>query len=67
MIDMKSRNVIEAIQHSNMTKERLINMINKNFPDEEVGKQGSIAQVITTRMTDGTIMQSICFGKILDI
>lgn len=27
---MKSRNVIEAIQHSNMTKERLINVINKS-------------------------------------
>ena len=63
----EKRNVIEWIQHTQLTKKDLIDLINKDFPDEEVGTHGQIASVVTTRMTDGTIMQSVCFGTILSV
>lgn len=61
------RNVIESVQNTQLTKKKLINLINESFPDEEVGIYGQIAHVITTKMTDGTIMQSVSFGKILSV
>lgn len=61
------RNVIESIQNTHLTKRDLIDLINKSFSDDEVGTHGEVAHVITTRMTDGTIMQSVCFGKILSV
>lgn len=64
---MKNRNVIESIQHTQLTKKQIIELINKAFPDAEVGIHGQVVQVTTTTMTDGTKMQSICFGKILDV
>lgn len=63
----EKRNVIECIQHTKLTKKDLIDLINQDFPDEEVGTLGQIASVVTTRMTDGTIMQSVCFGTILSV
>lgn len=64
---MKNRNVIETVIHTALTKRELLEAINKTFPDDEVGNHGQIAQVETTIMTDGTKMQSICFGKQLNI
>jgi hypothetical protein len=64
---MKNRNVIETVIHTALTKRELLEVINKTFPDDEVGNHGQIAQVETTIMTDGTKMQSICFGKQLNI
>ena len=64
---MENRNVIETVVHTALTKRELIDLINKSFPDDEVGNYGQIAQVETTIMTDGTKMQSICFGKQLNI
>ena len=64
---MENRNFIETVVHTALTKRELIDLINKSFPDEEVGDHGQIAQVETTIMTDGTKMQSICFGKQLNI
>ena len=61
------RNVIECVQNTQLTKKELIGLIDKSFPDDEVGTFGQIANVVTTKMTDGTIMQSICFGKILSV
>ena len=61
------RNVIESTQNTVLTKKKLFDLINKTFSDDEVGAFGQIAHVTTTRMTDGTIMQTICFGKILDV
>lgn len=64
---MKNRNVIEAVIHTALTKKELIELINKTFPDEEVGDYGQIAQVSTTTMSNGIKMQNVCFGKILEI
>lgn len=64
---MENRNVIEIVVHTALTKRELIELINKSFPDEEVGDQGQIVQLSTTTMSDGTKMQNVCFGKILKI
>ena len=64
---MENRNVIETVVHTSLTKRELIELINKTFPNEEVGNHGQIAQLTTTTMSDGTAMQSVCFGKILKV
>lgn len=64
---MKNRNIIDSVKHINLTKKDILELINKTFPDEEVGDFGQIAQLTITEMTDGTKMQSICFGKIFDV
>lgn len=64
---MENRNVIDKVEHINLTKKDMLELINKTFPDEEVGNFGQIAQLTITEMTDGTKMQSICFGKIFDV
>lgn len=64
---MKNRNIIDSVKHINLTKKDMLELINKTFPDEEVGNFGQIAQLTITEMTDGTKMQSICFGKIFDV
>ena len=64
---MENRNVIETVVHMALTKRELIDLINKSFPDEEVGNHGQIAQLSTTTMSDGTKMQNVCFGKILKV
>ena len=64
---MENRNVIETVVHTALTKRELIDAINKTFPDDEIGDQGIIAYISTTEMTDGTKMQAICFGKILEL
>ena len=64
---MENRNVIETVIHTALTKRELLELINKTFPDDEVGIYGQVAQVETTIMSDGTKMQSICFGKPLNI
>lgn len=64
---MENRNVIETVVHIALTKRELIELINKSFPDEEVGNHGQIAQLATTTMSDGTEMQNICFDKILKV
>ena len=64
---MKNRNVIETVVHTALTKRELIDLINKSFPDEEVGNHGQIAQLSTTTMSDETKMQNVCFGKILKV
>ena len=42
---MKNRNVIETVIHTALTKRELLEVINKTFPDDEVGNHGQIAQV----------------------
>ena len=64
---MENRNIIETVVHTALTKRELIDLINKSFPDEEVGNYGQIAQLSTTTMSDGTKMQNVCFGKILKV
>ena len=64
---MEKRNVIDNIQHTSLTKKEILELIDKTFPDEEVGNHGQIAQVTTTEMSDGTKMQSICFGKMFKV
>ena len=64
---MKNRNEIEIVTTDKLTKRELIDAINKTFPDDEIGDQGIIAYISTTEMTDGTKMQTICFGKILEL
>lgn len=59
--------LIETVVHMALTKRELIDLINKSFPDEEVGNHGQIAQLSTTTMSDGTKMQNVCFGKILKV
>lgn len=64
---MKNRNEIEIVTNDKLTKRELIEVINKTFPDDEIGDKGIIAYISTTEMTDGTKMQTICFGKILEL
>lgn len=64
---MEKRNVIDNMRHTSLTKKEVLELIDKTFPDEEVGNHGQIAQVTTTEMSDGTKMQSICFGKMLEV
>lgn len=64
---MEKRNVIDNISHTQLTKKEVLELIDKTFPDEEVGNHGQIAQVTTTEMSDGTKMQSICFGKMFKV
>lgn len=63
---MKNRNIIDNVKHISLTKKDILELINNTFPDEEVGNFGQIAQLTITEMTDGTKMQSICFGKIFN-
>lgn len=63
----ENRNVIKSVRGQHITKQGLVELINEMFPDDEVGKSGSIAQITTIEMTDGTINQSIVFGKILNV
>ena len=64
---MKNRNEIEIVTNDKLTKRELIDAINKTFPDDEIGDQGIIAYISTTEMTDGTKMQTIWIGKILEL
>ena len=64
---MEKRNVIDNMQHTSLTKKEVLELIDKTFPDEEVGNHGQIAQVTTTEMSDGTKMQTICFGKMFKV
>ena len=64
---MEKRNVIDSVYHTRLTKKEILELIDKTFPDEEVGNHGQVAQLTTTEMSDGTKMQSICFGKIFEI
>lgn len=64
---MENRNVIDGITQVSMTKREMIEAIKKTFPDDEVGYNGTIAEVVITVMTDGTKMQSVCFGKALKV
>lgn len=64
---MNNRNVIESVTSTQLTKEQLIDLIDETFPDAEVGSYGKIVTVTTTELTDGTKMQTICFGKFLEV
>lgn len=64
---MEKRNVIDNMQYTSLTKKEVLELIDKTFPDEEVGNHGQIAQITTTEMSDGTKMQSICFGKMFKV
>ena len=59
-------NGIQKISQRSLRKEELIEAINKTFPDLEFDSE-TIAYVVTTTMADGTKMQSVCFGKLLDL
>lgn len=62
---MDKRNEVESISHKNITKKDLFRLINSGFPDDEIFDSGIIGTITTTKMTDGTVMQSILFGKVL--
>lgn len=64
---MENKNIIEKITRTEVSKAEIIDLIKKTFPEEEVGYNGKIAYIVTTEMTDGTKMQSICFGKPLNV
>lgn len=64
---MENRNAIKIVQHNAVTKQELLNIINKTFPDNEVGNYGQVAQITTIEMDDMTRAQSICFEKILEV
>ena len=64
---MNNRNVIECATSTQLTKEQLIDLIHKTFPDAEVGSHGKIVTVTTTELTDGRKMQTVCFGKFLEV
>lgn len=64
---MKNRNVIVSVAHKSVTKSELLALIEKTFPNDGVPDLGNIAAITITEMTDGTTMQSVTFGKVLDI
>ena len=64
---MEKRNVIDSTTRYMVSKRDLIEAIIKTFPDDEVGYDGKIAHVTITKMTDGTVMQSVLFGKVLEL
>lgn len=64
---MKERNVIETVVYTSLTKKEFIDLINKSFTEEETNCSDQIVQIITTVMTDGTMAQSIHFGKIFNV
>ncbi len=64
---MENKNVIGTIMHATLTKKEIIEIINRTFPDEEVGNYGKIVQVETVVAKDGTKMQSVCFCKPLNV
>lgn len=41
---MENRNVIETVVHTALTKRELVDLINKSFPDEEVGNHGTLSE-----------------------
>lgn len=68
---MDQRNIVNnsigRTQYVRLTKEALIGIIEKTFPGTEVG---CIAVVTTTNYGDfnnPTIMQSVTFGKVLEV
>lgn len=63
MYNEEKRNVIERVSHDSVTKEDLIDLINKTFSNEEGSRYSQIAEITTVVMTDGTKQQSIVFGK----
>ena len=63
---MENRNTLDSMIQYTVSKRELIDAIRRTFPDDEVGYDGKIAQVTITEMTNGTKMQSVCFGKILN-
>ena len=64
---MEKRNVIGSTSRCMVSKRDLIEAIMNTFPDDEVGYDGKIAYITTTKMTDGTVMQSVLFGKVLEL
>lgn len=57
----KPEHLIDVCTSRDVTKEELIQLIERNFPDSF----GQIA-VITTNKSDNGIFQSITFGKVLE-
>jgi len=57
----KPEHLIDVCTSRDVTKEELIQLIERNFPDSF----GRIA-VITTNKSDNGIFQSITFGKVLE-
>ena len=49
----------------NLTKEELINLINKNYPDDSITKHEEICNVMTVENYVGEINQTVVFSTIL--
>ena len=49
----------------NLTKEELINLINKNYPDDTITKHEDICNVMTVENYAGKINQTVVFSTIL--
>lgn len=49
----------------NLTKEELISLINKNYPDDAITKYEDICNVITVENYKGEINQTVVFSTIL--
>lgn len=60
------RLTIDAASQYTMTKQQMIDAINKTFPDKECAGTNKIAIITETKMRDGRTMQTITFGIPLD-
>lgn len=49
----------------NLTKEELINLINKNYPDDTITKHEDICNIMTVENYAGEINQTVVFSTIL--
>ena len=59
---------IRMVEHRPVSKAELIEIINKNFPDDEGYNQPhQIAEITTTKLGDRTFNQSVLFGKVLKL
>ena len=49
----------------NLTKEELINLINKTYPDDDITKHEVICNIMTVENYAGEINQTVVFSTIL--
>ena len=52
-----------VVGSGNYSKQSFINLINENFPDNEINQSDIICSVVLTEMNDGTVNESFFFTK----
>lgn len=58
---------IDAVTTHTLTKQELLNAINRTFPDTQVYPTSKIAVVTETKLRDGTKKQQVSLGLWLEV